>query len=496
VAAAFRFAAKAYLLVAVHWKRFHRSGTAANPPVVGGDVSGKWQDVRQRFARVHTDHKRIARAAAWVMGFVLVGKLASAAKEMAVAWRYGVSETVDAYQLATTLVFWLPGVLVCVLTIVLVPMFVRLRQSDQDDRSYFLQELHAAALVLGAIMGVVSLLVAPLVLPLVADKLSVESRQIAWSLTRGMAPLALPSMMLSVYSARLMARERQINTLLEGVPAAGIVLLILLWPPGTNAGPLLWGTVLGIVVQTVWSWRLAGRADGATGLPRFSLRSRHWSELYAATGIMVVGQFVLTCITPLDQYTAAQLGNGAIATLGYANRVIALLGSIGAMAIARAILPVMSDLNAAGQRERARDISLKWTAFMLAAGALGAVIAWALAPWGIGLLFERGAFTAQDTHAVAGVFRWGVIQLPFSFAGLVLVQLLVSEGQYSTIAALAASNLIVKLALNPLLSARMGIGGITLATGLMYAWWASSLSYAVFRIQSGKRRTHDGGSYY
>jgi putative peptidoglycan lipid II flippase len=457
-------------------------------------VSGKWQAVRERFARVHSDHKRIALGGAWVMGFVLLGKLASAGKEMAVAWRYGVSETVDAYQLATTLVFWLPGTLVSVLLIVLVPMFIRLRQSAQGDRSYFLQELHGAVMVLGAIMGGLSLLLGPLVLPSLADKLSAESRQIALSLTRGMAPLALPYLMLGVYAARLMARERQINTLLEGVPAAGIVLLILLWPRGTDAAPLLWGTVLGVAIQTVWSSRLAGHADGATTIPRFSLRSRHWPELYSAAGVMVVGQFVMNFTTPLDQYTAAQLGNGAIASLGYANRVILLLISIGAMAIARAILPVMSDLWNAGQRERVRDISLKWAAFMLAAGALVAMIAWALAPWGIKLLFERGAFTSQDTLLVAKVFRWGVIQLPFSFAGLVLVQLLASQGEYSTIAALAASNLVVKLALNPVLSARMGIVGIALATGLMYVWWASSLYYAVLRIQPAKWRAPDSGS--
>ena len=451
-------------------------------------MSGKWLAVRERFARVHSDHKRIALGGAWVMGFVLVGKLASAGKEMAVAWRYGVSETVDAYQLATTMVFWLPGTLVSVLLIVLVPMFVRLRQSDHEDRSYFLQELHGAAVVVGAIIAGLSLLLGPLVLPPLADKLSAESRQIAWSLTRGMAPLAVLSLMLGVYAARLMARERQINTLLEGVPAASIVLFILLWPPGTAAAPLLWGNVLGIAIQTVWSWRLAGRADGATAVPRFSLRSRHWPELYAATGVMVVGQFVMSFTTPLDQYTAAQLGNGAIATLGYANRVITLLISIGAIAIARAILPVMSDLWAAGQTERARDISLKWAALMLAAGALVAMIAWALAPWGIRLLFERGAFMSQDTLVVANVFRWGVIQVPFYYAGLVLVQLLATQGKYGTIAAFAASNLIIKLALNPVLSARMGIGGIALATALMYVWWASCLYYAALRIQPAKWR--------
>jgi putative peptidoglycan lipid II flippase len=449
-------------------------------------VSDKWQAIRQRLAGAHSDHKRIALGAAWVMGFVLVGRLAGAAKEMAVAWRYGVSETVDAYQLATTLVLWLPGTMVSVLTIVLVPMFVRLRESDQVDRSYFLRELDGTAVVAGAIMAGLSLLLGPFVLLHLADKLSAESLQIAWRFTRGMAPLAPLSLMLGVYAARLMARERQINTLLEGVPAIVILLLLLLWSRGTDAAPLLWGTVLGFVIQTVWSWRLAGRTDGAIAMPRFSRRSRHWPELYAATGVMVAGQFVMSLITPLDQYTAAQLGNGAIATLGYANRLITLLTGIGATAIARAILPVMSDLWAAGQREWARNISLKWAAFMLTAGALLAVIAWALAPWGVGLLFERGAFTSQNTHVVAEVFRWAVIQVPFFFAGLVLVQLLASQGKYSTIAALAVSNFVIKFALNPLLSARMGIVGIPLATGLMYAWSASSLYYAVLRIQPGK----------
>jgi putative peptidoglycan lipid II flippase len=443
-------------------------------------VSDKWQAIRQRLAGAHSDHKRIALGAAWVMGFVLVGRLAGAAKEMAVAWRYGVSETVDAYQLATTLVLWLPGTIVSVLTIVLVPMFVRLRESDQVDRSYFLRELDGTAVVAGAIMAGLSLLLGP------ADKLSAESLQIAWRFTRGMAPLAPLSLMLGVYAARLMARERQINTLLEGVPAIVILLLLLLWSRGTDAAPLLWGTVLGFVIQTVWSWRLAGRTDGAIAMPRFSRRSRHWPELYAATGVMVAGQFVMSLITPLDQYTAAQLGNGAIATLGYANRLITLLTGIGATAIARAILPVMSDLWAAGQREWARDIALKWAAFVSTAGALVAVIAWALAPWGVGLLFERGAFTSKDTQVVAEVFRWGVIQVPFFFAGLVLVQLLAGQGKYSTIALLAASNLVIKLILNPLLSAPMGIVGIELATGLMYAWSTGCLYYAVLRIQPGK----------
>jgi putative peptidoglycan lipid II flippase len=448
-----------------------------SPFLDGGNVNGRWQAVRQRFAAVHSDHKRIALGAVWVAGFVLVGKLAGAAKEMAVAWRYGVSETVDAYQLASTLVFWLPGTLVSVVTIVLVPMLVRLRQDNAEDRALFLQELQGAVVPVGVILAALSLLFGQIVLPYLAGNLSAASHQMTWNFTLGMAPLAPLALMLGVYAARLMAQERQINTLLEGVPAAAILLFVLLWPPGTDIAPLLWGTVLGIATQTVWSWRLAGRTDGKTAMPSFTRRSRHWPELYKAVGVMAIGQFVMSLVTPLDQYTAAQLGDGAIATLGYANRVIALLLGLGAVAISRAALPVMSDLHAAGQAARAQDISVKWAAMMLGVGTLFAIVAWAVAPWAIKLLFERGAFSPKDTRLVTEVFRWGLVQVPFYFAGLVFVLLLASRGRYRAIAISGFVCLATKLPLNMFLSSLFGVAGISMATGLMQCASVVYLTY-------------------
>ncbi len=94
-------------------------------------------NIRQRLAALHPDHKRIVRGAVWVSLFVLLGKLAGAVKEMAVAYRYGVSGVVDAYQLAFTVVTWIPGTLVSVIGVVLIPILVRLRQRDAADRALF-----------------------------------------------------------------------------------------------------------------------------------------------------------------------------------------------------------------------------------------------------------------------------------------------------------------------------------------------------------------------
>src|SRR5690606_1955358 len=106
-------------------------------------------------------------------------------------------------------------------------------------------------------------------------------------------------------------------------------------------------------------------------------------------------------------------------------------------------------------------------------------LGWLMAPWGVALLFERGAFTAQDTQVVAQVLRWGLLQMPFYFGVLILVQLLASQNRYRIMAAIAVGNFAMKAAMNYWLAPVMGTAGIMLATSIMYA-----TSYACYVVVS------------
>ena len=422
--------------------------------------------IRQWLSTLHSDHKRIARGAAWIALFVLIGKLAGAAKEMAVAYRYGVSGIVDAYQLAFTIVIWLPSTLISVISMVLIPTLVRLRQQDPADRDLFLKEMHGTTLLVGCLFILVSIFLGPQAVTYLASTLSSSTQQMAQHLILGMAPVALLSLIIGVCAARLQAREKQVNTLLESVPAAAILSFVLLWPAGSDVAPLLWGFLLGHALQAVWLAYLARQADGQSIKPRWSWHSPHWPEVYQAVGITAIGQYILSFITPIDQYFAAQLGDHAIATLSYAYRIITLLLGLGSMAIARATLPVLSGIAASGNLYRARSVALKWSGLMLFVGTVVTVISWLAAPWIVHLLFERGAFTAENTTTVATVLRWGLVQVPFSFASWGLVQLLASCGYYWIISLIATTNLLMKLLMNVLLTPILGVSGIALAFGI------------------------------
>ncbi|MGU7783020.1 murein biosynthesis integral membrane protein MurJ [Burkholderia sp. PU8-34] len=439
--------------------------------------------IGSRFSAVHADHKRILRSAIFVSLFVLIGKSAGAFKEMAIAYRYGVSNAVDAYQLTLTMITWVPGTIATVLGVVLIPTLVRLQKLSDQERKLFLSELQGASLLLGALLAGVLYCAWDFMLRLMDSHLPPSTLELSREMARGMSFISVFTLLICTSGARLQARERHVNTLLECIPAAVLLLWILVTPNKNTYVPLIWGTTCGFLLQTVCLSLLARRADGVRPGLRFSFRSSQWPTMYRAVGIFIVGQMVMSFVTPLDQYFVAGLGSGAIATLGYANRLLSLLLSMGALAIGRATLPVFADILSSANPGRARTTALKWTLVMFGGGLVVALICWFGAPKGVQLMFQRGAFSAQDTVAVSALLRWGLVQLPFYFAVLVLVQLFASEGRFRAMAVIAIINFFVKAIADFVLIKWMGISGILLATALMHA---SSLGWYLLISQKNR----------
>lgn len=422
--------------------------------------------IRKRFRNTHPDHQAIARGMAWIMFFVFLGKLAGAAKEVAIAYRYGISEEVDAYLFIFNLVTWPVGVWFSVLTVVLVPLAVRIRHGASMDLPRFWAELLGLALLLGMSLMLFTWIGLPLLLGSQWTGLSATSVIIATNMVPALAMLAPLGVVISFFSAWMLSVGRHTNTLFESIPAIVLLATIIAFPHG-GAESLVWGTLAGFVFHLV-SLAVPVVWRGEIKAPRFTRQSPQWPAFWQGFGVMLAGQTLMSFIGIIDQFFAAHLGVGAIATLGYANRILALILGLGAIAIGRATLPVFSQAQAQGLGHVYR-VATHWVRLMFVFGVSVMVIGWWLAPWAVKLLFERGAFTSQDTIVVAGVLRYGLTQMPFYFAGIVLVSLLASQGKHRTIAAIASVNLFTKLAAMAILTPAFGINGITLATSTMYA---------------------------
>lgn len=420
----------------------------------------------RRLRDAHPDHHAIARGMAWVALFVVLGSVARAAREVAIAYRYGVSAEVDAYLFVFNLVNWPVAVWFSVLTAVLVPLTARIRQNASAELPRFRSELLGLTLMLGLALAFLGWLGLPFLLRSSWTGLPETTVATALNMVPTLTLLAPMGLAISLFSAWMLAARRHANTLLESVPALAVLIALLTFPSG-GVEPLVWGTLAGFAFHLI-SLSMPLARNGEIEAPRFTRQSPQWILFWQGSGIMLAGQALMSFTDLIDQFFAAHLGMGAIAALSYANRILLLILGVGAMAVSRATLPVFSQAHAQGS-EQVHRVALYWVKLLFAVGVAAMLVSWLLAPWGVKLLFERGAFTAEDTVIVAEVLRYGLTQLPFYFAGIVLVSLLSSRGRYRAIALVAGSNLLVKLTAMAILTPALSINGIALSTTIMYA---------------------------
>ncbi len=428
--------------------------------------------------RVNKTHVHIARNMLLVGFYVAIGKIAGASREVVIANEYGVSSVVDQFVLVSTFVLLIPAVWVSVSVSVLVPVC---RGLPDEQRSRFLRQLTAVVLVCA--LGIS--LILPYLLPTIMSWVYPEAHELTGSnltfFAQSLAPLAGAGLVVGLLSAQLLVLEKHANTLLEGIPALSVLLCVLFWPTSLSAWPLVLGSLLGALLHILALSGLLKKASAFTW-PEFNMQSPAWQGFKTAIGIMVAGKIIMSFVAPVEQLIAVNLGDGAVATLNYANKVIALLLGLGATAIGRAILPVLSGPKS--EQARMRTVALQWSAFLLVFGVVVALTGWVLSDWSIALLFERGAFSAQDTTNVAEVLRAGVVQLPFFFASIVLVQLFASRQMYVVLFVTSAVSLLVKAASSYYLSLSFGISGIALGTAAMYAVNCLILIFALRFIHS------------
>jgi peptidoglycan biosynthesis protein MviN/MurJ (putative lipid II flippase) len=413
----------------------------------------------------------------WVGGFILITKIVGAAKEMAVAARFGTDSSVDAYLLVLR-IYELPvGVWASSLTTILVPLIFSMRRAAPEELEAFLRELAAVTLVAGAVIGAVLAFGLGILLEHTGFGAPPEVVDIATGMVMPLALIVPLGALLNVSFARMVAAGRRGVSLVEALPAA-VLLVALLASAGNDPRLLTWGTVAGYAAE-LCVLLLYQRRTGAPQRFRISLRSGVWRRFAWSLSIVFAADFLLGVTTVIDQLMVAPLSSGAVATMGYANRLLVLLIAIGGTALTRIMLPLLAEAHSSGADE-ALMVARRWAWIFFGLGVAALVAGWVAAPLMVELIFERGAFTPADTMAVTEIFRFGLLQLPFYFSSIVFSQLWAARGYYQVFFFANAAKLAVKLVANFALIAPFGINGIMIATALMYA---SSLGISVYLVR-------------
>jgi putative peptidoglycan lipid II flippase len=430
---------------------------------LGGRL-GRWDTWLKRSV-----NRRIFAALLTVGGLTVVVKLASTAKELVVAHQFGTGDALDAFLIAFLLPSFTIQMVAGTFRLALIPTYVQIREQEGQDAT---QRLFSSAMVWGtaslAAISVLLALFAPYVLPIMASGFGPEKLALTSSLFYLFLPALVISGLSTIWKAILNAGERFALVALAPIMIPVVAVAVLLVMGGVwGIYALAVGTVIGFVLEA--------------GLLALSLKRRKFSLLPRWYGMYPAMRKVINQCPPLfatyvfmgsaffvDQSMAAMLGSGSVSTLNYANRVTGPLLEVGGLALGTAVLPHLSRMSAADDWRGVRHTLKTYTRLILLTTVpLTLILVYFSEPL-VGLLFQRGAFTAEDTHLVAQVQAALLLQLPFYMLSTLLVQLVYSTNSNRALMVSAIVSLLLDVLLNYVLMQYFGVVGIALSTVFVY----------------------------
>ena len=239
---------------------------------------------------------------------------------------------------------------------------------------------------------------------------------------------------------------------------------------------LAFGTTLGVALMSLVlvpaAWRLGYRPRPALEHPALlaAVRLAGWVFVFVAATVGI-------------QVVANLLGSrfGGVEKIFYAFVIFQLPYGVFVVAIATALMPELSERFTRGDQDGFREnlsFGLRTTAFVAVPAAVALVI---LAEPIVGLLYERGTFTREDTREVAALLAAYSVGLLGYAASFVLARSFYSRQNVRIPALLNVALLASYVALAYALSHMMALPGVALAFSGAYTLLALTLLAAMRR---------------
>ncbi|MDD9899522.1 MAG: murein biosynthesis integral membrane protein MurJ [Alphaproteobacteria bacterium] len=363
-------------------------------------------------------------AAAGIMALgIFLSRVLGYVREMLLAYHFGASPVTDAFyaafQVPDLLNYFLAG---GALSIAFIPLYNKTlaregEQAAEDMMAAVLGTLGVIAIVATAILMWQTPFLTRLQFPAFDD----ATTAMTIDLTRIVLPAQIFFLTGGIVQAVLLARKHFIAAAFAPlvynicIIAGGVLLHSCCGIFGFAYGTLL-GAALGPFLVPVLF------ARGHIPLKaRFAPFDKRFLVYLVLALPLMLGQTLLTLDEWYGKWFGALLPAGTVAYISYARRLMQVPVAIAGQAVAAAALPTLSKLWAEGKAEEMNRAMTDTLCVSLSmAVILGAGIC-ALAVPGIAFVYQHGAFTAEDTAAVAAL----VAVFAFAVPGWVVQQIAV-----------------------------------------------------------------------
>lgn len=414
---------------------------------------------------------------------VVISKALGLIRDMLVARAYGMQSDAQAYEIASRLPITVFDFLIGgVVTAAFVPVFSELLvKKSKKDAMKFANSYVNLILIITSVTALIGVAFADSLVKFLAPDASAEVLSFASSLTRIMFPMIIfTGLAFSFVGILQSLGEFRIPAFISLVSNG--IMVSYLFTLNRFFG------VVGLSFAMLFGWASQAfvqapklRSLGYSYSLKSQLRSPEIARSLKSALPILIGTWTQPVCTLINTRYASGLNGGrAITAISYSNKLYIIIVGVFAFVASNLLFPYMSRANASGNRDDARKmtvLSVKILVFIIAPIAVGIII---LSQPLCAVIYERGAFTPEDTALTSEALRCFAVGMVFMSVNEILTKAFFAKGKpvFPMISSLISMAVNVILVVS--LSSVINVGLIALISGIATAV-NCAVNYAVMR---------------
>jgi putative peptidoglycan lipid II flippase len=447
-----------------------------------GNVTSGGRDIVRGFARIGSG--------------TLISRVSGFAREVVTAAFFGAGTSMDIFVAA----FTIPNLLCRVLGETTVesafmPLFRGIHSKGETARAWRLASRTFVGLALALVVIVlVGIAAAPLLVRIVANGFRGDTAEAAVFMARAMLPFGLFIGLAALMGAILLSFKRfRVYSLAPVMLNVGIIASVLALSGRIDYGSLAIGVLVGgalqFLVQLPFASRLAEQDGERLLRPGVGVADDDVKHVAALSGPVLAAAAIQRLVAVVDRTIASFLAPGSISSLWYSFRLVQLPYAILALAAGRAVAPVLAEHHALGRHREFKETLITGLRMNLAFLTPVVLLTVWLARPIVGVVFQRGAFDAEDLSMTASALAMYSVGLVGMGAVFLLVRAFAARLDTRTPVRISIVAFFLNVVLNLLLvRTPLRHAGLALASSISFT------VHAVVLYMAMNKRAHAEGA--
>ena len=375
---------------------------------------------------------------------------------------FGASKAMDIYLLASSIPLMCTSLISAGLSYSFIPHLIKMELKYASDFKLYLGQFIKHNMFYLFIIALIGSLLSFILIPIIYSKLNAveieQSRIISIISWLGFITGISFSIITCVFNAK---KEFYTPLILSFLQILLTIVIISLYYKclgiiSVALGVLL-GSIFSIVVGLVkirnyFQWQFKGNIFN-------NVINKYNRELKFA----ILAALCFTVHQSIDAFWAPKIGPSNLSYLGYCSRVLIALGALILTGPSTVLVPRLTiSLNENREVDFFKDVTLV-IKIVISLSSVFAMIFISLGPQIIKIVFERGAFTAQDTVAINSIIPFMFSAMVFMVAVVILFRVLFLRETGSKLAVIGIIGALVYFVISGIFSILMGVKGIALA---------------------------------